>query len=132
MIRETAKADFDARCPSYNAGVAPWLIEKKWFYDDVTATAGILIFDNADKDWSFVTLQPDDVGVYRAVDLGHSFETAQKAMAALYQSIAEEGRQPTVQQYRGPRATTLRHGAGNQGGRPPGLPGRRFGAIFTP
>lgn len=88
MIHETSKAEFQTRYPTYRAGM-PWLIEKRWFYDDVSSTAGIVIFDSADKDWSFITLRPDDGGLYRGVDLGHSFKTDQAAMTALHRSMEE-------------------------------------------
>src|SRR6516162_2401941 len=86
-IREITQAEFE-QIPSYNAGIAPRLVEKRWFLDDAAGILGVVLFDPADQDWSFVTLRRDDVGVYRAVDLGHSFKDNAAAAAAMRKSMA--------------------------------------------
>jgi len=53
-------------------------------------TLGIVIFDGADRDWSFVVLgqDRDTDGLYRAIDLGTSFASEEKATKALWKAMA--------------------------------------------
>jgi hypothetical protein len=81
MIEEITKE----QCEPVWRGPLPWLIEKRWFRSGVVR--GILIFDNADHDWSFITLWPDENRVYRGVDLGCNFKTPDEAIVALHKSM---------------------------------------------
>jgi hypothetical protein len=80
---ELSEEQFDA-FPVYRDAM-PWLKERRWFrHNDML---GILIFDEADQDWSFVALARDESGIYRGFDLGTSFGSASEAIASLEKAI---------------------------------------------
>jgi hypothetical protein len=59
--------------------------ERAWFKCGVRL--GIVLLDNVDKDWSFVALEKDQGGVFRAFDVGTSFPTEETATEALQDEI---------------------------------------------
>ena len=67
--------------------------EKLWYVHD-SGRLGIVLFDNIDKDWSFVALAHDPRkphGMsFRCYDVGASFKTPDEAQAALAAAIEQE------------------------------------------
>lgn len=60
--------------------------EQFWYEDD--GRLGILLFDRVDADWSFVVLEKDDIGVFKAVDCGVSFMVSREARLAMEKAFA--------------------------------------------
>jgi hypothetical protein len=65
--------------------------ERAWFKHE--GRLGIVLLDNTDKDWSFVALMKDQVGVFRAFDVGVSFPSEAAAANALAQCLLHENAQ---------------------------------------
>ena len=86
-IVRLSKQEFDGY-PSFKGSI-PWLEERAWFR--LGETLGIVIFDGADLDWSYVVMRPDKdmADLYRAVDLGTDFVTEDKAAKALWVAMSE-------------------------------------------
>jgi hypothetical protein len=59
--------------------------ECAWFKHE--EQLGIVLLDNTDKDWSFVALAKDQIGVFRAFDVGASFPSEADAAEALSQCL---------------------------------------------
>jgi hypothetical protein len=64
--------------------------EKAWYVHDTLL--GIILLDNVDNDWSFVSLAADPRRpqgmLYRAFDVGVNYKTFDKAYTALKRALA--------------------------------------------
>ena len=63
--------------------------ERAWYTDSNRIIAGVILFDKADKDWSYVVLGPDRQGSFRWIAGDSSFETQNEAASQLRQKMDE-------------------------------------------
>jgi len=64
-----------------------WLIEKEWWVSPDSQTLGVVIFDDHDKDWSFVVLRPKGDGTFCAVDMGINHRDVDAARTKLHEKM---------------------------------------------
>jgi hypothetical protein len=57
--------------------------EVAWFVDSASTVLGVILLDNADKDWNYVVLGRDEHGDFRWIDGNSSFDSLEKPEAEL-------------------------------------------------
>ena len=83
-MEEITEADY--RALGAPDGSSPFTTERRWF--KAGDLLGVVHFDNADADWSFVALARD-AGALTAFDLGISHPTPEAAIAALDKALRQ-------------------------------------------
>lgn len=84
-MQTITELEFSAMIPAYSMnGLAT---EKYWFRHG--AMLGVVLFDNVDKDWSWVALGQDQHGIFCAFDFGVSNSTSAEAVMKLQKVLIE-------------------------------------------
>ena len=73
----------------YLGPTLPHLREIEWFSDPIARVLGVVIYDLADDDFSYVVLGRDEHGLFRAIDLQASIESQEQAGEALREKMEE-------------------------------------------
>jgi hypothetical protein len=87
-LKTISQARFDALCRSRTPLALAVVREVEWFETDDERLLGVVQFHFDDEDWAFTVLGRDECGMFRAIDLGVSIETREKARELLEQRIA--------------------------------------------
>ena len=83
-ISEISEYEFRRYRVSFYGPLGALIVEEKeWYVGSPPVLLGVIIFDRIDGDWGFVVLGPDELGDFRAVDTGASFQDIGSARDAL-------------------------------------------------
>jgi hypothetical protein len=92
LIRKLSKQRFDALTYAKHPYAGMTGREVEWYSDTAENVLGAVVLDLVDKDWSWVVLGRDEVGLFRAIDFDVSTPSTAKARTILRERMRKHSK----------------------------------------
>ena len=88
-VKPISRERFKALCRSRQPVADMVSAELEWYADEAESVLGLVLADLQDRDWVWIVLGRDEIGLFRAIDVGTSIPTREGARELLKGKLKE-------------------------------------------